>query len=77
MSFYSRGHYRRVCPPPDRPQDIADRIARNRAAELAALDREREFPDITRANFDDALRYQEERYHFHLQSFPCQVEARA
>lgn len=60
--YYSKAHYRRVCPPPDTKQDIADRLKRNAAAEQSRLETSVKFPTLSAENVDEALAYQEARY---------------
>lgn len=65
--YYSRRHYQRLANGgPDTPEELAERIRRRKAGELAVADRERKYPDMTKCDVREALAYQEERLRHHL-----------
>ena len=50
----------------DTPADVAQRVARRRAGELAVADRQARFPVLTAENADEAIEFQTARERHHM-----------
>lgn len=59
--YYSSAHYRRVCPPPDKPGEVEERIRYRAASEQAVREREAAYPAMTVENAREAMEFQERR----------------
>lgn len=61
MRYYSKRHYRLVSPPDDTPAEIAERNRHQDALRRARDETAAKFPQITAANVDEALAFQDAR----------------
>lgn len=72
MAYYSRRHYRAVSPAADTQAQIMERALAKRACELGLQDRELRYPELTAANADEAIAYQEAQIQLHTSKLRTQ-----
>lgn len=69
LARFNRARRARIENRPDTPEQIRERVAMRQAGELAQADCLARYPEgVTPDNFAEAIRFQEERYQFHMKS---------
>ena len=66
MSYYSKRHYRLVCPPKDTQKDILDRKLVRTAQKLTEKDIAKKYPTFDVSKVGEILAYQQERFDSHI-----------
>jgi len=66
MSYYSKQHYRLVCPKKDTQKDILDRKLVRTAQKLSAKDTAKKYPTLDVSKVGEILAYQQARFDSHI-----------